>query len=142
MTTQKPPTSRAETTRRSNSLVRACLDLLTYRGCLAVRVNNQPIAQRVGNVLVGYRKLDRYQPRGLPDIWAIAPGGRIVLVECKSGSGRMSKDQLTFFAMANEKGALCLCIHSVGELDRVCKLAADVGWSNAWIPQDDAKEER
>lgn len=124
-------------TSRSNALVRACCLRLVLARLQVVRVNNQPIAHRVAGRLVGYRKRDPHTPLGLPDVWALAPN-RLVLVECKTGDARLSKDQREFMTRAKSYGHLCVVIRDVRALDRLCSLAAAVGWAH--VRQDSADE--
>lgn len=123
----KPRSPRSEAAARANALVRAAVDLLQLKRMMPVRFNNQPIAQKVRGVLVGYRSLNNR--RGIPDVWAICPGGRILLVECKHGVGRVSRDQEAFLDDCERSGALCLVIGDVRQLEGFILVGTRVGWS-------------
>lgn len=54
---------------------------------------------------------------GLPDICAIIPPrGRLLLVECKQATGRLSHAQCTFMDRAGRNGAFCVVIRDSSEL--------------------------
>lgn len=110
-----------------NLVVRGCLKLLSERGYIAFRFNNQPIAQRVGNRLVGYRK--NSNPKGMPDIVAVSPNGRAIFVECKSETGRVSKEQAAILRQLEINDAFVTVVRSVAELLRELVRAETVNWS-------------
>src|ERR1700687_880939 len=55
--------------------------------------------------------------KGLADICAIIPpDGRLLLVECKTEKGKVSKDQEIFLTAAGEHGAFCVVVKDAGQL--------------------------
>jgi len=128
----KPWSGKKEAHLRANSLVRGCVSAMKLHGLLAVRFNNQPIAQKVDGQLVGYRRL--LGPRGIPDIWAVAPGGRLLVSECKSGSGRLSIYQVEFMDKLDRVGALVMVARSVVDVIQVCERGKRDGWSHTESP--------
>jgi hypothetical protein len=95
----------------SSQLVRACLQLLALRGTRAWRNNS-------GAASVGGRYV-RFGDPGSPDIFGIlAPSGRLLAVECKTGQGRLNPAQRAWMASAEAAGAACLVVRSVAELER------------------------
>jgi len=137
---RKPTSSRSEAARAANALVKATIDLLKLKRMMPVRFNNQPVAQKVRGVLIGYRSLNNR--KGIPDVWAIAPGGRLVLIECKHGSGRVSSDQELFMDDAESSGALVLVIGDVKQLQDSIWLGERVGWGalqSSWRKSDEER---
>ena len=120
-----PPIDRSPKARtaRSNSLVLGCLTALRLAGCVAWRQNNIPVP--LGN---GRFRRASVQP-GIPDILACAPGGRLVAVECKSGTGRLSEGQRLFLTQLVECGALVAVIHRIEDMVELTARAERFGWS-------------
>jgi hypothetical protein len=114
--------ARQAAAKRANALVRACYDRLCLEGFFVVRYNNQPIAHRVAGQLVGYRKLHG-SPRGMPDLFAVMPGGRVLFVECKSGKGVVGPEQRDVMFRLTRLGALVLVAREIGQFDLELKAA-------------------
>lgn len=91
-------------TQTHEGLVRACLALLEMRGCLAWPVHTD----------------ERNGRSGCPDITAVMPGGRTLLVEVKVRRDRVRPNQASFMEAASLLGALCVVVRDdVGVLDGV-----------------------
>lgn len=53
-------------------------------------------------------------PKGIADICGVlAPHGRLVCIEVKTGAGRLNDNQEKFHAMMSSMGALCVVARSV-----------------------------
>ena len=61
----------------------------------------------------------RALPVGFPDISGIMAGGRMVALECKTTTGRVSQEQAAFGAMLVKFGALYGVVRSVEDALRV-----------------------
>lgn len=71
------------------------------------------------------------RPRGEPDFVILLPGGKTLLVECKSAKGQLSEDQQT---MKDELEALGHTVHivrSVGDFESICR---DYGYLKGGCP--------
>lgn len=73
---------------------------LTKRGCRAFRANvgqgwtGRAMTLSDGTVVIkGARRFSTGLPEGFPDLLVIAPGGRVVFMEVKTESGRVSAAQ-------------------------------------------------
>lgn len=100
-------------TARANALVQGCLGLLTLRGVFAWRQNNAPVPIRRGPRIVGLRPVAL---KGIPDIVGVLPGGRFIGVECKTGSSRLSPEQIDFQLNVKRNGGCCVAVWQVEEL--------------------------
>ena len=95
------------------ALVRACLEYLRLRGIHAWQAQAGAVQTRQGRWV-------RLSPAGTPDILAILPpGGRLMGVEVKTGTGRRNKAQRAWHEAATRAGALVLTVRDVRELVRL-----------------------
>ena len=104
----------------ANDLVNACLDALRLHGCVAWRANNVPVYDPKRGV---YRKFNGR--KGVADVLGVSAklGGRLIAVEAKSGSGKLSPDQRAFLADVEAAGGISIVARSVGDvLDRLKEL--------------------
>lgn len=74
---------------------------------------------------VGGNRFVRYGFRGCPDILGQLPGGRLLALECKRPTGRLSREQKAFLAKARDGGALAEVVRSVDEVDRLVRGGPD-----------------
>jgi len=95
------------------SLVRAVLELLRLRGLVAWQNNT-------GAVNIG-RRYVRFGARGLPDVLAVLPGGRLLALEVKTGGGRLTADQRAARDNLRAAGALVWEVRDLGELDALLR---------------------
>lgn len=99
------------------ALVKACLQLLALRGIPSWRNNS-------GALAVGKRFV-RFGHPGSSDILGIlAPGGRLLAVECKTATGRLSPAQRAFLDNVTRAGGLALVVRDVAQLDRALTMEA------------------
>jgi len=87
-----------------------CLKYLEIRGFYCWRNNT-------GAVQIAPGRFMRFGKKGSSDILGILPGGRLLCVECKAKSGRLSPEQKQFIADAQKLGALALVVRGWQELD-------------------------
>lgn len=97
----------------ANDLVNGCLQLLTLAKVPAWRNSTtgvyDPAKQR-------FRKF--VGRKGVSDILGLVPpSGRIIAVECKSGTGRLTPEQREFLADINANGGIGVCVHSIADLE-------------------------
>lgn len=98
----------------STVLVKSCLDLLRLRGIFAFRVNTTGVYDTARKVFRTFQGT-----KGVSDIVAVVPRtGRIIALECKHGTGRLSPDQRAFLDNVTSAGGLALVIRDVLDLDR------------------------
>ena len=97
------------------AIVKACLQLLHVRGVAAWRNNS-------GALPVGKRFV-RFGTPGSSDILGLlAPSGRLLAVECKTATGRLSEAQRTFLGIVTAAGGLALVVRDVAQLDEALRL--------------------
>lgn len=104
--------------RTGSGLVRACLEYLRLVGVMAWRSNNAGVYDQQSGK---YRAFTGR--RGVGDILGVLPGGKLLSVECKEGTGRLSVDQKAFMREVNDLGGLAVCVRNVDDLIRSLK-----GW--------------
>lgn len=93
-----------------NALVTQCLALLRLHGLFAWRAN-------CGGGLRRGRPI-KANPEGTPDLLCVLPpSGRLLAVECKTGTGRVSGAQRAWMEAAERAGATCLVVRDVKELE-------------------------
>jgi hypothetical protein len=92
-------------------LVRACLDYLCLKGILAWRTNNTGVYDPTHKRFRAFRGL-----KGVSDILGILDGGRLLAIETKSATGRLSADQKWFLDEVARRGGLALVVWGVKEL--------------------------
>lgn len=101
-----------------SDIVRGCLELLKVRGIFAWRQNS-------GAVPVGKRFIRFTSINGVADILGILPDGRLLAVECKTKTGKVSPDQRYFQQMIAENNGVACVVRSVEELEADLKEAMD-----------------
>ena len=98
---------------RETSLVSACIQYLTLRGCFVYRQNQ-------GGVKVtrkGRERLIRFAiVDGISDIIGMTPSGRYLAVECKVRPNKPTPEQSDFMARVRKSGGAALLIYSLDEL--------------------------
>lgn len=92
---------------KEGDIVRECQQALREAGWVCWR-------SQVGSFRSGSGAWFRTGTKGLADLCAIIPpNGRLLLVECKTETGRLSKDQDQFLTTAGEQGAFCVVLEDV-----------------------------
>lgn len=100
-----------------SSIQRGCIALLRFRGILALRINS-------GSIKVD-KRLIRLAPAGTSDILAVLPPhGRLLAVEVKTPTGRLTLAQRAFLDAVRESGGVALVVRDVADLDRALVLLA------------------
>ena len=108
---------------RESDVLSACLQFLALKGVFCWRQNQGAIPLKDG----GYRRFTGM--KGVSDILGILPQtvevvgegpvkfGNLLGVEVKRPGEKLRPEQVEFLARVNERGGICLCVHSVQELD-------------------------
>jgi hypothetical protein len=96
---------------RESDVLRSCLELLQLRGILAWRTNNAGIFDPARRRFRAFRGL-----KGVSDILGCLADGRMLAVETKSATGRLSEAQRWFLDEVNRRGGLALVVRDVSEL--------------------------
>jgi len=99
-----------------STVLSGCLQYLEIRGIYHWRNNTGAVQVRPGQFM-------RFGKIGSSDILGILPGGRMLCVECKAKSGRLSPEQKQFLDDARELGALALVVRGWQELDEALREA-------------------
>jgi hypothetical protein len=92
----------------------ACLDYLRLRGILACHSNNAGVYDPARKRFRSFRGLS-----GVSDILGVLGGGRLLAVETKSATGRLSAEREWFLDEVTRRGGLAVVIRDVGELQAV-----------------------
>ena len=87
-----------------------CLQYLQVRGIFHWRNNT-------GAVRLGPGRFMRFGKVGSSDILAVLPGGRLLCIECKAKSGRLSPEQKQFLEEVKALGCLAVVARDWQELD-------------------------
>lgn len=99
---------------RENAVQKACMDILRIAGVFAWR-NNTGVARLPG--AGGKTRPVFYGAVGSPDILGIIhPGGRLLGVECKSESGRQTREQADWQVRCEASGGVYLLVRSGADL--------------------------
>ena len=111
---QPQPTvaARRPDTNAANDLVAVCLDYLQLAGIRAWRNNTTGVFDARRNVFRTFTGR-----KGVSDILGIVPPtGRLLAVECKSGKGKLTREQREFLADIHAAGGIALCVRSLDDL--------------------------
>jgi len=106
-----------------SALQRAIADALGYAGCWVVRLNAGAIQAEGG-------RLVRLAPAFPPDLLVVLPGGRVVFLEVKTPTGRLTAAQQRVHAALAELGATVVVVRSVEEVHH---WAVAEGGEAAWL---------
>ncbi len=100
---------------RERNLVKACLDLLRFRGVFAWRQNCGGVSMPVGadrrERFVRFTSIN-----GVSDIIGILPNGRFLAVECKRAGNKPTPDQIEFMNAVRRRGGVALVVYDVANL--------------------------
>ena len=86
----------------------------------AWRNNNTPTYDPIRKC---FRKMPKWTPKGVPDIIGIHKSGRIILLEVKTPTGKVSKDQKAFLDRARALGAITAVVRSPEDTEIVLDAA-------------------
>ena len=93
-----------------------CDYLFNYKRYFGWRNNNVGVYDPTTR---GFRRPQKYAPKGLPDIQVITDGGFTIFLEIKRKGGKQSPDQKDFEQKCKDKGAEYYVIKDVGELKEI-----------------------
>ena len=93
-----------------SDVLRSCLDYLRIKSHLVARINSGAFKTESGNYV---RSTDI---SGISDIIGIAFDGRALAVECKSDTGRLSRQQEIFKAAWIARGGLYVLARGIDDL--------------------------
>jgi hypothetical protein len=95
---------------KEGDIVRECQVVLLDAGWVHWR-------SQVGSFRSGSGAWFRTGVKGLPDLCAIIPPrGRLLMVECKKKTGKVSEAQDRFLCLAADQGAFCVVVRDPGQL--------------------------
>ena len=99
------------------AVLAACLELLRVRGVVHWRSNaGGTYYERAG----GGRRYVRFNTPGISDILCVlSPGGRLLAVECKSATGKLTAEQTAFQEAVRREGGQAVVIRDVLELQAI-----------------------
>lgn len=67
----------------------------------------------------GRKHSSKFHMNGIPDILGVLPGGRLLAIEVKTKTGRVSDSQREFIEIIQSKGALAFVARTIGEVETV-----------------------
>jgi len=65
-----------------------------------------------------YRKQSAYHRKGIPDILSCLPGGRMLAIEVKTPTGRVSKEQEFIISRINELGGIAFVARNIEDVEK------------------------
>ncbi len=98
---------------KESDLVRTCLQWLTLHGIFCWRSSNHAVRR----VAKGREFYAFHGLRGVSDVLAVAPGGRLICIEVKARSGKLRPDQALFLDEVNRRGGVGLVVRSLADLE-------------------------
>jgi len=96
-----------------SEILNQILDYLNKRGIFSFRVNNGAIFDKNIN---GYRKLGKFHLKGVSDIIGVL-NGKILCIEVKKETGKISKEQEAFLAKIARSGGVAFVARSIEEVE-------------------------
>jgi len=96
------------------------MDLLAIHRIPAFRVNQRPV-----ETTRGWRNSGADE--GAPDIFGCLPGGRVITIECKTGTSHLSKLQMEVIDIWRLQGAEAIMVRSVAQLHQLLNAYTYVG---------------
>jgi hypothetical protein len=93
-----------------SQVLNGCLHYLQARGIYHWRNNT-------GAVRIGPGRFMRFGKVGSSDILGVLPGGRLLCVECKAKTGRLSPEQKDFLETVRGLGCVAVVVRDWRELD-------------------------
>jgi len=103
-----------------SDLIRVCLRLLALCGVMAWRTNNIPVYDPSRKRYRSFRGT-----KGVADILAVLPGGKLLAIETKLAKGKLSPDQTLFLDGVNAAGGVGVCVRDVKELEKMLEKVLD-----------------
>lgn len=101
--------------RTENEVVNEICGYLSMKGCFFSRINTMPVFDSKRDC---YRSLGKWVRKGCPDIVAIVDTIAIG-IECKTDTGRLSKDQKVFKMDWERAGGAYIVARSVQDVIRI-----------------------
>lgn len=93
-----------------------CCRYLRKKRVFFFRVNNMPTYDpRVG----GYRAMGEFALKGVPDVLAVSKDGRMIGIEFKTKTGRLSPDQHFFCDRLTSRGGEYHVIRSLADVQEL-----------------------
>lgn len=97
------------------------LDYLKIKGCYVWRNNTGAFVRNYYNMREGRWKETYFRSgqRGLPDILGVAPDGKLIAIEVKSATGKVSPEQKTTLQEMANRGAWAFVARSLLDVENV-----------------------
>lgn len=108
----KQPKPKRSNASKGQALVRNAIDALQQRGVFCWRNQSGVIALESN----GRKRFVHMGPTGSPDILGILYGGAAFGIECKTGTGKATKEQLAFGELMKRHGAYWSLAWTIGEV--------------------------
>ena len=106
---------------KETELVKMCIELLRLKGCMAWRQNTGVMRKTYR----GKSRVVRFGTPGMSDILGVLPGGRILAVECKVGTGKETLSQFAFQEAVRAIGGWAVVVRSVHQLVKSLEATVD-----------------
>ena len=95
---------------KESDIQAAILEWLLWNGVFAWRNYTGPILRGFGKTLCPN------PAAGSPDIMGVLPGGRMLGIECKTPTGKLSPEQKHFLAHMEKNGAMVIVARSLDDV--------------------------
>lgn len=96
-----------------------CCKYLRKKRVFFWRTNNMPTYDpKIG----GYRAMGEYALKGVPDVLAVTKEGRLIGIEFKTKTGRLSPDQHFFATRLTDRGGEYHVIRSLADIQTLDRL--------------------
>ena len=92
------------------------LDWLNRNGIFAFKIDNGGVYDVERKA---FRSKNRFSPKGVSDILAILPGGRLLALEVKTETGRASVPQMAFIEKIKKSGGVAAIVRSLNDVKEV-----------------------
>jgi hypothetical protein len=89
------------------------LDWLNQNGIFAFRVNNGAVYD---STTVAYRNRGKFSLKGVSDILGVMPDGRLLAIEVKTKTGRVSAEQNAFVKKITSRNGIGIIARSLDDV--------------------------
>ena len=98
-----------------NAVTNEILEYLQWKGIFAWKNKNiSTYDAKIG----GFRRLGKYEVRGVSDILGILNDGRLLAIECKTGYNKASEAQKEFINNINNRNGIAFVAYGIDDVDK------------------------
>lgn len=114
-------------------LQKQIIKYLRRRDCLILRINGG----RRGRVSFfhWWDGESKSSTSGAPDVWALTPWGKLLMIECKAPDGKERDEQVRFRVAAGRRNALVITAYTLEDVTQVVEAQAALLFKNGQPPE-------